>query len=382
MDSGSIKFHPICLRFPAMSEAEFDALVEDIRANGLRDEIVLFEGMVLDGRHRLGACRLAGIEPRFEEFQGDRRAALRFAASKNLQRRSLTESQRAAIAADLADELEREDAKAETENPEIPEENDTAPIGADDSAPAPRRPRKPRKSRTKDAAKDANASVRSTQKARRVKAADPELHERVKAGEIKVDDAVRQIDQAETPVEPVPLTPEETLAAKRADFVSTAEGLIRLWYEICDLDRDADRPGMVELLGKVVAKGKGQKRRVSPAAVDETDRYVLQLWTEYPRHEGKGAALKAIKKALDGTAYIELLAAVREYAEAKRGEDPKLIPHPATWFNQRRWEDDRTLWHSTGGGRDKLAGLRAASKPRDVQPAIITTEGSDDRIPF
>lgn len=42
--------------FPLLRGPEFEALVEDIRANGLREPVNLFEGKVLDGRNRIRAC--------------------------------------------------------------------------------------------------------------------------------------------------------------------------------------------------------------------------------------------------------------------------------------------------------------------------------------
>jgi ParB-like chromosome segregation protein Spo0J len=58
-----LKFHPLADIFPLMKGAEFDDLVADIKANGQRDPIVLFDGQILDGRNRYRACLAAGIKP-------------------------------------------------------------------------------------------------------------------------------------------------------------------------------------------------------------------------------------------------------------------------------------------------------------------------------
>jgi hypothetical protein len=74
--------------FPLLTGAEFDAFAADIKVNGLREKITLFEGKILDGRNRYRATFKAGIEPQFEEFKGDDPAA--FVISRNIHRRHLT----------------------------------------------------------------------------------------------------------------------------------------------------------------------------------------------------------------------------------------------------------------------------------------------------
>lgn len=87
--------------FPAMGQDDMEALAKDIDEHGLRDPIILHEGKILDGRHRYQACLIAGVIPRFEEWDGDG-TAVAFVISKNLHRRHLTESQRAMVGAKLA----------------------------------------------------------------------------------------------------------------------------------------------------------------------------------------------------------------------------------------------------------------------------------------
>jgi len=57
--------HPLASLFPPMEGEEFDKLVADIRDNGLQQMIVLHDGMILDGRNRYRACKVAGATPRY-----------------------------------------------------------------------------------------------------------------------------------------------------------------------------------------------------------------------------------------------------------------------------------------------------------------------------
>lgn len=92
--------HEYANLFPMMADADLGELADDIRKHGLRDAIVLLDGKILDGRNRHRACELAAVEPIFQDFTGDN--ALGFVISHNLHRRHLTESQRAMVAAKMA----------------------------------------------------------------------------------------------------------------------------------------------------------------------------------------------------------------------------------------------------------------------------------------
>lgn len=95
-----MKIHPAADIFPRMGEEEYRQFKADIAANGMREPVWIYDGMVLDGRHRLRACEELGIEPSFREYAGDDPAG--FVVSLNLHRRHLDASQRAMVAAKLA----------------------------------------------------------------------------------------------------------------------------------------------------------------------------------------------------------------------------------------------------------------------------------------
>lgn len=82
-----MKAHPYADAWPMLGEDDLTDLAEDIRLNGLRDAIVIYDGMILDGRNRFAACEHAEVEPRFIEFDGDDDAALAFVQSVNNARR-------------------------------------------------------------------------------------------------------------------------------------------------------------------------------------------------------------------------------------------------------------------------------------------------------
>jgi hypothetical protein len=92
--------HPMADLFPVMSPKDLAAFTADIRAHGVREPIWLYEGKILEGRHRYQACVALGRECPTREYTGD--DPLGFVVSMNLHRRHLKTSQRAMVAAKLA----------------------------------------------------------------------------------------------------------------------------------------------------------------------------------------------------------------------------------------------------------------------------------------
>jgi hypothetical protein len=81
---------------------------------------------------------------------------------------------------------------------------------------------------------------------------------------------------------------------------------------------------------------------------------IESVYQAYPKKVGKAEAIKAIAKALKSASFDTLLEATSAYAEAVSRwpeADKVYIPHPATWFNARRWEDDRATWVKTNGAK-------------------------------
>jgi N6-adenosine-specific RNA methylase IME4 len=95
-----LEFHPLANVLPLLKGAEFDRLVTDIAEQGLLNPITLYEDKVLDGRNRERACHAAKVKPRYTEYTGNDPAG--FVLSQNLARRHLGPSERAMVAARMA----------------------------------------------------------------------------------------------------------------------------------------------------------------------------------------------------------------------------------------------------------------------------------------
>jgi ParB-like chromosome segregation protein Spo0J len=182
--------HPICLLIPSADEDELQDLTDDIRAHGLIDPIVLFEGMILDGRNRAAACERAGIAPRYVQFGGGREDALISVVSHNLKRRHLTK-QAIADALVAAEDLNLHYTLAEP-----------AAAAAEAAADGPEaqsviKITEPKTASSRKLAQAAGRVVSHVMIAatRKVKEkGEPELQEAVKRGRIGVQDAAKAAD--------------------------------------------------------------------------------------------------------------------------------------------------------------------------------------------
>lgn len=98
-----------------------------------------------------------------------------------------------------------------------------------------------------------------------------------------------------------------------------------------------------------------------------------KIYDAYPRHIGKKAALPKIKKAVDDLrkAGIEdaaayLLARTLEFAASPAGQRGNFTPHPATWFNQGRYNDDPKEWKVQTNGKARPTVRDLADQQRRV----------------
>ena len=102
-------------------QSELGDLKADIKAHGLLQNIVLFEGKILDGRSRYLACQLTShrfTPADFVSFQdlGWNGSPAEYVWSSNVSRRHLTPDQRVALAIPFAEEKRREAKKRQKEH--------------------------------------------------------------------------------------------------------------------------------------------------------------------------------------------------------------------------------------------------------------------------
>lgn len=84
-------------------------------------------------------------------------------------------------------------------------------------------------------------------------------------------------------------------------------------------------------------------------------------YASYPRHVGKGDALKAWAKAVKIAEPGVILAAVVAFASSPAGRAGRFVPHFGSWLGARRWEDEPAEWHRNADPK-----VEAAHKATDT----------------
>jgi len=194
-----------------MTPAEFSELKSDIQSNGCHTPIELYEGQILDGRHRYLACCELGKDYVTNTYRGD--DPVGFVRSLNLHRRNLTASQRAMVEVSLSEWLE----SGRPEN----------------SAPgAELIPTEKHQKTAAEMAKEAEVSPRSIEQAKAVvRAASPEVKEAVTQGEMSLKAAAATLPAKPKPAPPTPRppSPERNSIVFPADIEKAVARLGRLF---------------------------------------------------------------------------------------------------------------------------------------------------------
>lgn len=173
-----MQVHPVAQLFPMMSGKDLDELVNSIKDQGLLNPCVKYGDCLLDGRNRLKACQIAGVEPKFIEYAGDSPVA--FIIGVNLHRRQLDKGQKIALALEIEPHFAEEARKRQGMNSGFAHVRENVP--------------QHEKARSRDqAAKAVGISGKLVSAAKAIKESDPERFEKVKAGTLTVARAKKEI---------------------------------------------------------------------------------------------------------------------------------------------------------------------------------------------
>jgi len=180
-----------------LETADLQELAEDIRQHGQRHKIIVdTEDRIIDGRNRWRACEIAGKTPQTEVYDEDDGQILDLVISLNVNRRHLSESQRAMVAATISN---MKVGKPKQKNDIASIEAISNPVLTQSSA-----------------AKSLNVSRASVQRAATVQRdAVPEVQAAVVSGEVSVSRAAKI---AEKPKAEQPAALAEATSPRKSQF--------------------------------------------------------------------------------------------------------------------------------------------------------------------
>ena len=127
-----------------------------------------------------------------------------------------------------------------------------------------------------------------------------------------------------------------------------------------------------------------QSTKVSSPAVTQKKYITIQkkniynhfskFWETYPKKVGKGYAEKAFFKISPDDCLLEIMlnaVIVQSKSEQWQSDGGKYIPHPASWLNGRRWEDEAPQIKNNGHKQERvsntMADLEREEKEREVK---------------
>lgn len=182
-----MKIHPVAELFPMLPEAELRELSKSISAEGLLNPCVRQKGVLLDGRNRLAACKLAGVEPRFVEYEGD--SPVSFIIGVNLNRRHLDRGQKIALALEIEPHFAEEARKRQKDaGGDRGNQHTGGKLALKEKV-----PEAPRPQSRDQAAAAVGVSGKLVSAAKAIREADPERFEKVKQGKLSVAKAKKEI---------------------------------------------------------------------------------------------------------------------------------------------------------------------------------------------
>lgn len=86
----------------------------------------------------------------------------------------------------------------------------------------------------------------------------------------------------------------------------------------------------------------GLERTISYMQLGQSQEYPAGFslfWYGYPKKEGKGSAVTSFSK-LSKEDKLNAIKGLKKWKERNKDKEKQYIPKPATWLNERRWEDE------------------------------------------
>jgi DNA-binding transcriptional ArsR family regulator len=113
------------------------------------------------------------------------------------------------------------------------------------------------------------------------------------------------------------------------------------------------------------------KTRIEP--VDQKNNFFDEFWKAYPRKTNKGFAKKVFEKLkVDDPMLTKMVQAIHlQNKTVWKDKDQQYIPHPSTWLNGERWEDEVSAFVKPVSAAERATNF-ALGRPSDSR--LLTPE--------
>jgi hypothetical protein len=118
------------------------------------------------------------------------------------------------------------------------------------------------------------------------------------------------------------------------------------------------------------------KTRIEP--VDQKNNFFVDFWKAYPRKTNKGFAEKLFAKLkVDQELLTKMIQAIHLQSRTVwKDKDQQYIPHPSTWLNGERWEDEVSTFVKPLSAAEQATN-RILGRPADSR--LLTPEEQAER---
>jgi ParB-like chromosome segregation protein Spo0J len=177
-----MKAHPAAELFDMLPPNEIEKLGRSMQIDGQLHPVLVWRGLIIDGRNRVAACDRVGIKPKIKELPDGtcENDIVRMIIAANLHRRHIDPKRIPAIAAELATMMVGD--------------NQHSKEGPQNCGPS--------KATVSEVSERLGVAPRTVEMAKEVKAKAPDLFEKIKKGEMRTGTAHREMKERAKPTDP------------------------------------------------------------------------------------------------------------------------------------------------------------------------------------
>ena len=227
---------------PEMTEKEYLDLKTSIDEEGIRHAIdINADNTILDGRHRVRACKSLGIESiKYNRHDLSESEAIKFVRDTAIERRHLTKEQRLNIV------LNSEDVIAEISERAKERQRESARLTTNErlGSSGPNREKAPTKRVNQEIAELAGVGRSTVVRAKKVKRENPEAYEKVIKGESTFNAEYEKLPTVKKPKPKKSVVDNETVTAPPKPKRDIREEMIKREASLSDEDRKKAHEGM------------------------------------------------------------------------------------------------------------------------------------------